>query len=168
MLNGLTILFAVAAVTVQPSGARLRADRGVILPEREAKNVLTQCTRRVPTEVAAYWTPDQQTIRRLERALAPALQHAIDQEVTSPAPSVGDYYRQYVGLAIGGRRVVYINGFHRSHLVAQARADPGRSPTWRTRAVNVCDGRTTFFGAEYDPATEKVQGIRFNQDGGAD
>jgi hypothetical protein len=36
------------------------------------------------------------------------------------------------------------------------------NPLWLTRAVNVCDGGTMFFGAEYDPATRTVGDIDFN------
>jgi hypothetical protein len=29
-------------------------------------------------------------------------------------------------------------------------------------AIDVCDGGTLFFGAEYDPASSKVRNIQFN------
>ena len=49
---------------------------------------------------------------------------------------VSRVWRQYVGLHIRGRQLVYVNGF----TSAASNAWPGRGRHWRTRAVNVCDG----------------------------
>ena len=111
-----------------------------------------------------YWAPDSETISRLEVALASALLEALEREVKDPSrrPATNEYYRQYIGTHIHGRQVVYINGFHREYLGMVASERPQLADLWRTRAVNVCDGGSLFFGAEYDPATRQVTNIRFN------
>ena len=106
--------------------------------------------------------PDKETIDRLEKALAPALLDALRR---APIPESrryppADYYRQYAGLIVNGRRVVYVNGFHRKYLEISARS--GHTPAWRTTPVNVCDGAELFFGAEFDAAAEQIQHVYFN------
>ena len=72
-----------------------------------------------------------------------------------------DYYRQDGGLIVDGKRIIYINGFHRAYL-AWFGHDPERATQWRTITVSVCDGWLEFFGAEYDPDTRQVYAIEFN------
>jgi hypothetical protein len=103
----------------------------------------------------------------LEVALASALQRALEQEIKDPSrrPTPTDYYRQYIGIRIRGRQVVYINGFHKNFVEHLATSRPEAADGWRSRAVNVCDGGSWFFGAEYDPATRQIANIRFNGGG---
>ena len=42
-----------------------------------------------------------------------------------------------------------------------ARARPELAAAWQTRLVNVCDGGSRYFGAEYDPATRRVGSARY-------
>ena len=58
--------------------------------------------------------------------------------------------------------MVYINGFHKNYLELLVKGQPRLADAWRTRAVNVCDGGSWFFGAEYDPATRQVANVRFH------
>jgi len=161
-------VMALAADAVRAAGQStipsVRAEWGAVLPaDYSPPNMYHWCSREAPAR-KGYWQPDPETIRTLEVALAPALQQALEQKLKDPAhrPAANDYYRQYIGLRIRGRQVVYINGFHRNHLDAVAATRPELRDDWRTRAVNVCDGGTWFFGAEYDPATRQVTNIRFN------
>jgi hypothetical protein len=80
-----------------------------------------------------------------------------------------DYYRQYVGIIVHGRRLIYINGFHSMFLGMQARVDSAtrnakqaRQWNWRRVPVFVCDGGYGFFGAVYDPALDRVEDFGFN------
>jgi len=70
------------------------------------------------------------------------------------------YYRQYLGITVGGRKLIYINAFHPRVLALRAAS---RSPeSWRTRAMTVCDGGEWFWGAVYDPAAGKLENVQFN------
>jgi hypothetical protein len=101
-------------------------------------------------------------IANLEDALLPALQLALDRRPPSETPLLArDYYRQYGGLIVGGKRIIYVNGFHRWFLARSGR-NADAWTRWRTIAVRVCDGGLEYFGAEYDPDTRQVDAIEFN------
>jgi hypothetical protein len=160
----LIVAFWLAFVLPQPTAPDFRADWGVVLPaDYFPPNMYTWCSRDAPAR-AGYWAPDSDTIASLEVALAPALQRALEREIKDPSrrPGTNEYYRQYIGIRIRSRQVVYINGFHKNHRERVTTMRPGSADTWRTRAVNVCDGGSEYFGAEYDPATRQVTNIRFN------
>ncbi len=92
--------------------------RSVVFSDDAAHALISQCSRRVPTSITGAWTPDSATLRRLARGLISDLQQAIDR--ATPAghrgPRATDYYRQYGGLIVGERRMIYVNGFHRAYL----------------------------------------------------
>ena len=153
-----------ALVLLQSSGTQFRSDWGVVLPpDYWPSNMYRWCSRDAPGR-SGYWVPDDETIRALEVALAPALGRELEQrsQERSRWSTASEYYRQYIGIRIGRRQVVYVNGFHRSYIELLATTHPELADSWRTRVVNVCDGGSTFFGAEYDPATRQVSNIRFN------
>jgi hypothetical protein len=160
----LTLALLAALILPQSLPLQLNADWGVVLPaDYWPGNMYKWCTREAPDR-GGYWAPDSETIGPLEVALPPALQQALEQKIKDPSrrPAPADYYRQYIGIRIGRRQVVYINGFHRSHVERVASLRPELADQWRTLVVNVCDGGSSFFGAEYDPATRQVTNIRFN------
>jgi hypothetical protein len=39
------------------------------------------------------------------------------------------------------------------------------SPDWRNQAINICDGFTIAFGAEFDTGTRTIQNFHFNSPG---
>jgi hypothetical protein len=164
VLRGALLTALILGQSVTPT---LRSDWAVILPaDYFAPNVYGWCSRQAPAR-SGYWAPDRETIGALEVALAPALQRALEEEIkdSSRRPATNEYYRQYIGIQIGRRQVVYINGFHKSYLERLVTTRPQLADAWRTRAVNVCDGGSDFFGAEYDPAKRQVANIRFNGSG---
>lgn len=138
-------------------------DHGVVFSASDATPQIVQCSRQVPGPVGGTWTPDQPTIRRLETLLAPTLQDAINREQPdeSKRHAASGYYRQYFGLVVDGHRIVYVNGFHEVSLKLFSGSSAPRQ-NWHETAVNVCDGGTLFFGAEYDPAAGTLQHLRFN------
>jgi hypothetical protein len=151
-------------LVLQSTAPDFRADWAAVLPaDYFPPNMYTWCSREAPARTG-YWAPDSETIASLEVALAPALHRALEREIKDPSrrPATNEYYRQYIGIRIRARQVVYINGFHKNYLDLVATTRPELTPAWRTRAVNVCDGGSGFFGAEYDPATGQVTNIRFN------
>jgi hypothetical protein len=138
---------------------------GVLLAEPLVPTLLHQCSRPVPAPLTGTWSPDAATLHRLERVLRQALQDAIDRHLPpgTARPRATDYYRQYVGLVVGGRRLVYVNGFHRELLSL----DPTsrrleHAGEWRTKAVVGCGGGVDLFGAEYDPIGGRIESITFN------
>ena len=61
------------------------------------------------------------------------------------------FYRQYVGIVVRGRREIYVNAFS--------------FPTddqWLTQFVRICDGGGSVWGALYDPSTGKFHDLETN------
>lgn len=110
--------------------------------------VLDTCSRpspgQTPGRVTGYWAPSRQQVEQLEAAL-PALEPRV--------PQVTDFNRQYVGIELEGRKVIYLNAFR---LPDHSNVDPSRE------AIRVCDGGSTFWGAVFDPATAQFSELQFN------
>jgi hypothetical protein len=141
---------------------------------------LQQCTRDAVDSLAAIWEPTGDDIQRLEQALGPVLETQLQTDMgrrytesdTALRVTAADYYRQYVGVIIGARRKVYVNGFHKSWLelygdVMRLTRDSSlgsASPPfeWRQRPVMVCDGGIGFFGVLYDVDSGAFEGFQFN------
>jgi hypothetical protein len=163
------VLGTTALMISQAATARLNPEWGVVFPSDDGQTILRQCSRIMPDAVEGAWVPAPAVILDVEVALAPALQAALDKAAGVPpraSASASDYYRQYVGIVVKGKRVVYINGFHQMLLTLGAKTRPPRpGPDWRNQAVNICDGFTLAFGAEFDTGTRTIQNFHFNSPG---
>ena len=157
-----TIAFVVGIVAMEQAPA-LNPDWGAVLPADQALTFARPrlCNRPAPGPADGVWTPDADVIRRLESALGVELQAALDlSPERSGRPRIaGDYYRQYAPLVIGGKRIVYVDGFHRGHV------DNNPKFSWKTTASRVCDGGQLFFGTEYDVTSGRLSKIIFNGGG---
>ncbi|MEG2804341.1 hypothetical protein [Stenotrophomonas sp.] len=113
-----------------------------------AAQVLDTCSRDSPGReagrVTGYWAPSRKDVEQLEAAL-PSLEAQV--------PRVVDFDRQYVGIEMAGRKLIYLNAFH---LPDTADIDPARE------AIRVCDGGAQFWGAVFDPASNAFSDVRFN------
>jgi hypothetical protein len=63
------------------------------------------------------------------------------------------YYRQYVGIVVAKRKLIYINAF----------CDDNPLPIWRERIVDVCDGGCSW-GVVYDVEKETFSDLKMNGD----
>ncbi len=113
-----------------------------------AAQVLDTCSRsspgREPGRVTGYWAPSRQQVEQLEAQL-PSLEAQV--------PEAADFDRQYVGIEMDGRQLIYLNAFH---LPDDADIDPARD------AIRVCDGGAQFWGAVFDPASGSFSDVQFN------
>ncbi len=156
----ITTLLAVTAACARPvSSQSLRAGRGTVLPAGSAADIVRQCSRGTPGPVDGVWTPTSADIVALDRALAPVLVDALKHSSIpdSLRPPISRYYRQYAGLVVGGKRIIYVNGFDDDILHAYT-----DSTEWHRTPIVVCDGGEGFFGAEYDPSSLQVRHFQFN------
>jgi hypothetical protein len=126
---------AQAEHTARPS-AVLAGDAGAI--------VLSQCSRPRPKDVHAQWD--------VPRALADVIDADLLSHETLPAARVTIHYpwtyaRQYVGIIVNGKKLVYINAGVEGAL---------------DRPFVACDGGDIFWGAVYDPTTHAFSQVFAN------
>ncbi|HEU4559516.1 MAG TPA: hypothetical protein VFS20_16820 [Longimicrobium sp.] len=156
-----------APATTPPRGmardsADLWAERGAVMPDSVVRRLTAQCSRPTPDSAAiqGLWTPTAEQVRDLEARLTPLLRSELTRQYggKSLATRLAWYHRQYGGLVLNGRRIIYVNGF-----LPGWRYDRGADTVpWRQFPVWVCDGGIGYFGVEYDPATKRFRNLAFN------
>src|SRR5438034_6887514 len=114
------ILFVAATVLAYLSQAPttrepLNSHWGAVFPPASAGQLLRQCSR-TPTPIQGTWNPSPDQVRLLEGPLSVLLDRQLSALLLpdSLRPHAGDYYRQYAGVIVGGRRIIYVNGFHQT------------------------------------------------------
>jgi hypothetical protein len=68
-----------------------------------------------------------------------------------------DSCRQYLGITLHGKKLIYLNSFPKSILT-----DFPKPAAWRAKAVVVCDGGDAFWGVMYDPADNTLHDLQSN------
>lgn len=127
-----------------------------VLPPTEVVHLERLCSREGPGRVTAGWQPTSEEIVQAEARL-PKFVLANGR----PKEPLSEYRRQYLGVVIGGRRLIYVNVF-REWLIERPEPTGVAPYDWRTRFVRVCDGGDDFWGALYDPQTRRFLSPRFN------
>jgi len=124
----------------------------VVLPEGAAKHLAELCSRPGLPKFDATWQPTETDVRDMESQLSriSLLQgRAVPSAWRIDHPD--QYFRQYVGIVVGKRKLIYINAF--------CRASPA---DWHKRAVDACDGATCFWGVLYDTTTREFSDLEIN------
>lgn len=113
--------------------------------------------------VEVIWTPADGDVQRLEGKLPALLERELRARNLNDSLRTADYFRQYAGLVIEGRPIVYVSGFHR-RIIEETSVLDRRNPaaTWRDVAVDVCDGGPYLFGVEYDAETQQFANFSFS------
>lgn len=159
-------LMALGCVAVAPQENRFRPDTYSIFPGERALALTSQCSRFVP-EAEGTWTPTDEDVAALEPALFRVLATELrreGRETAAEQPEAQSFYRQYGGLIVKGRRVIYVNGV----LELERRsADMARLTTsftfdWRTQTMMYCDGGSNTFGVEFDVRSRRFRNFQFN------
>ncbi|ALS95111.1 hypothetical protein [Xanthomonas oryzae] len=145
------IALAGCATTQGPASVPTNLKNGqswIITRQGVAEQVLQPCSRdspaKHPGQISGYWVPSHQQIEQLE-----ARQDALTPTIAEPR----EFDRQYVGVVIQGRQLIYINAFKLPNT-------PEVKPA--TEAIQVCDGGSMFWGALYDPQTGAFSQIAVN------
>ena len=158
----------------------LNSHWGAVFPPASAGQLLRQCSRGTPTPIRGTWNPSPDQVRLLEGPLSVLIDRQLSalRLPDSLRPHAGDYYRQYAGVIVGGRRIIYVNGFHKTQVaetrtfLTEHRNDSAAlrnfppasrdSDYWRGVPTVVCDGGEYYFGVEYDPETHRFRNFSFN------
>jgi hypothetical protein len=154
----LVALAACSAPTPPPRPVSpFAADTSTILTGAEARALSHQCSRTSPGSIEAQWTPTAAQISVIEPNLGTVLRaHLVTAHVNA---AVSDYYRQYAGFVVGGRRMIYVNGVARSAI---EQTNPDHPFDWRRQATGICDGGPITFGVEYDVDAGEFSHFAFN------
>ena len=147
----------IALLTLTTALNAQSADMSVVLPRGQARRVTRLCSRRGPFKVDSSWTPASSDIAKLEANLANIT------SLHSEAGEVGDlagqqiekperYYRQYVGIVVNGKKLIYVN----------AACHPRASDGWRTQFLDGCGGGSCYWGVEYDPRAGRFSNLHVN------
>jgi hypothetical protein len=117
------------------------------------------CSRRKVEGLSGAWTPSAADVTRAEALLESEIARArsnLRQDLQPRAPK--RYYRQYGGVLLRDKRVVYTHG------VAERLIDrrPHVFRTWRTKIPRLCDFGTEAFGAIYDPVSNSFSSFDFD------
>lgn len=112
-----------------------------------------------PPRFEKTWLPTQADVQalesRLDRISSLSSVGLIPKErIASP----GRYYRQYVGIVIGDRKLIYVNAFcdKPDDVVVRHGGD------WRQNPIDVCDGGDCFWSAVYDPLSGEFSDLQVN------
>jgi len=145
-----TLLFVLVTIS---GCARQISSNSVVLPKTQVEVLLHQCSRPTPDKVDGFWTVSDRVAQNVDRYIykVSTLQSAGGIAINRPS----EYFRQYGGVLISGKQFVYINAIRHAAL--------GQTELpWRTKAITICDGGETSWGALYDPASGSFSQLAVN------
>jgi hypothetical protein len=151
------VLFASSCAAPAAPPSPYPPNTGAVFEGERARALITQCSRTSPGPVEGTWTPTQADVAWLESELPDLVERERQRQWPDDRFASTDFYRQYGGLIIHGRRVVYVNGVRSSEI----ERDLGVAD-WRIHAISICDGGPITFGVEYDLQTRMFSNFAFN------
>lgn len=101
-----------------------------------------------------YWTPTEQNVLDLEKELPVFLQENSDHFYLQDKPvweKLDEYDRQYIGLILDGKNIVYANYFCNN-----------TGTDWKKDLVFVMDGGACYFQFKYDADSGKFLDLQVN------
>ena len=142
---------AADAALAQPSQMGLPIGGRFILPTSAGQSLLRQCSRSSPGNVSQFWNPSVEQIQKLERAL-PGYVRSSQGRKPVIAETV-EYHRQYVGIVVNGKHLIYGNFYPTS---VSDTFDEKSTP------VVVCDGGASFWGIVFEPESSVFLDLQVN------
>ena len=124
----------------------------VLLPATAAQSVSHFCSRAGIPKVSGSWHPTQTELERLESHLMRISKLKSGDElkqvqIGQPAA----FYRQYIPIVVGGRKLIYINAFSWTP-----------ASYWQERIMDRCDTGPSGWGVLYEPRTGQFSHLRTN------
>ena len=127
-----------------------------VMPENAAKQITEYlCSREGVASVDGGWKLDAAIVSRLERDLKQISKlKSKDGMIGVRIRHPESYFRQYFGIIVAGRKLVFINAF----------AEEGGNPPsfWQDQLVSICDGGFGSWGVLYDPTEGTFSDLRTN------
>jgi hypothetical protein len=130
-----------------------------VLPESASRLLAHPCSRSGPPRFEKTWLPTQADVQALESRLdriSSSLSVGLIPQKRIENPS--RYYRQYVGIVVGDRKLIYLNAFCNKPEDVVVR----HGEDWRQSPIDVCDGGDCFWSAVYDPLSGEFTDLQVN------
>ena len=150
LLVMLAVQLASAVAADAQSKLVLAANGSRIFDTPLAPTLLRQCSRDAPSSVSGYWVPAQAQVTAFERALMRKDAEAMMTQKNVPQKS---YDRQYTGMIVNKKKLIYGNFFPSSAVAEMAGL---------AKPVVACDGGAQFWGATYDPQSDRIVALDAN------
>jgi hypothetical protein len=137
-------------------GASAQQDRrSVILPQAEAEVFVGHRVGLAQIPIDGIWEPMQSDTDNLEANLGQVTELSRKYELDRRIEHPERYFRQYLGILEGDRKLIYVNAF--------CGIDSGRPPkAWQARLINLYDGGSCVWQAIYDNSTQKFVSLSVN------
>jgi hypothetical protein len=142
-------LATACSLSAQP----IQGERWVIFPAEQAQELGIGDWFVEDGQTTEYWTPSESDVLILENGLGPFLQNNPDRFNEQKAPiweRLDGYNRQYIGIILAGKKVIYANYFCDS------------VQDWRKDFVFVMDGGDCFFQFKYDVDSAEFFDLQVN------
>jgi hypothetical protein len=101
-------------------------------------------------KITGYWVPSARDIDDLEKQLVTYMTGLSHAETLRPPPE--SYDRQYIGIYVKGKKLIYGNYFPPSF----SKYDPQGKP------IDVCDGGPRHWGIVFHPKTNTFTNLSFS------
>lgn len=130
--------------------------RGVILPQSEAKPLIGQKRFTDQPTVSGTWAPSQLDIDGLESNLSQIEDLSRGFSLYRRVEHPEKYFRQYLGVLEGGRKLIYVNAF--CGMINNGQPPKG----WDEHLEEIMDGGNCVWQALFDIPTKKFVALSVN------
>ena len=130
-------------------------DTWAVIPKGRAEEMGIGTWLASAEEVEGYWTPTEEDVLLLEDKIPSFLREHSNSFRREPPvwEQLDNYKRQYAGLILNGRRIIYGNFFCSD-----------RGTDWKQDWVFVMDGGDCFFQLQFDVESRTFNGLMVNGD----
>ena len=129
-----------------------KKSRSVVLPEGTAEQAKQLCSRPGPPKFDGTWKPTESDVQRMESHLSRISRLRSKSGIEGAhIENPERYYRQYIGIVVENRKLIFINAF----------CDDKPPESWREMLVDVCDGGCSW-GVVYDIVTAEFSHFEMN------
>lgn len=147
----LLLLFVQFIIACTPPAANMEGGQWIVFTAENARK--EQIGGWLFTGEIEYWSPTEADVRAVEEGVGVFLQENAAMFYTNVPvwERLDEYNRQYVGMIVEGRKVLYANFFCNRE-----------DATWRKEFVLVLDGGSCYFQFQFDSATGEFFDLRVN------
>lgn len=148
------LFFLQLGTACSPSARNLEGENWILFSAEQAEEMGIGGWAAGGGRVTEYWTPSEGDVRALEAGLASFLQENSGSFSAQGVPvweRLDEYTRQYAGIVLDGKRVIYANYFCNT-----------AGMDWKKNFVLVMDGGECYFQLMYDPGSGAYFDLRVN------